>query len=258
MAPAAPLLAQVERDHRPGEPSPNTGTTAADRTSSRPEWGRHMIRERTSVSSTARTIAARSERMIQIALGTGTSPSPPVRPRVWVALALVASIAVLMLAGCGKSQDVGTVAGSAASPGDYVSQSVESASPMPLPGGAGSGPSGEGRAALPADSLAPDLVVSTSDTLGLPGKSVDLTARTSPDVVGVTLWDGLGQKQAFVYDSTADLWRASFRVPLAASHERLGLAVTAGNHTGKWRRVWVFLKTTPEAPKAEMTPPPGS
>ena len=216
-----------------------------------------MIRERTSVSSAARTIAPRPERMVQTELETGTTLSAPERPKALAALALVASIAALVLAGCGKSQDVGAVAGSASGAGDYASQSVESSSPVPLADGAASGPGGE-RSAVPADSIAPDLVVSTSDTLGLPGRSVDLTARTSADVVGVTLWDGLGQKQAFVYDSTADLWRTSFRVPLAASRERLGLAVTAGNHAGKWRRVWVFLKTTPEAPRAEVTPPPGS
>jgi len=169
-----------------------------------------------------------------------------------------AAIVVLTLAGCGKSQNVGAVAGSAASPGNYVSQSVESTSPVPMSSGAESRPSGEESGAVPADSLAPDLVVFASDTLGMPGKSLDLTARTSPDVVGVTLWDGLGQKQAFVYDSTVDLWRASYRVPLAASRERLGLAVTAANHAGKWRRVWVFLRTTPDAPRAEATPPPGS
>jgi hypothetical protein len=217
-----------------------------------------MIREHTSVSSAARAIAPRPEGIVENTLETGTSPSAPERPRALAALALVASIAALTLAGCGKSQDVGAVAGSAAGAGDYVSQSVESTSPVPLPGGAGSEPGGERSTAVPADSIAPDLVVSASDTLGLPGRSVDLIARTSADVIGVTLWVGLGQKQAFVYDSTADLWRTSFRVPLAASHERLGLAVTAGNHAGKWRRVWVFLKTTPEAPRAEVTPPPGS
>lgn len=218
-----------------------------------------MKRERTSVGSTARGTAARPEvGMIEGATGLEASALRTERPRAMVALALIASVAGLMLAGCGKKQDAGTVVGTAARPADYAGPPIESASPVPAQGAGERGAGGEGSAAVPADSLAPDLVVSVSDTLGLKGRSVDVTTRTSADVIGVTLWDGLGQKQAFAYDSTADFWRASYRVPLGASHERLGLAVTARNHAGKWRRVWVFLKTAPEAPRAEVAPPPGS
>ena len=51
------------------------------------------------------------------------------------------------------------------------------------------------------------------------------------------LWDGIHDRQAFAYDSTNSLWRATYRVPLKPSFERVGLSVTAQNESNRWRRV---------------------
>jgi hypothetical protein len=199
-----------------------------------------MMNERRSVSSTARGIAARPNGGMEALRGVSSGTI--------IAFVVIAFIAVLMVAGCARSKDADVVAGTAASPVNYEGPPAEPASPAPIEATASKGQGVDEGAVVGPDALAPDLAVTMSDTLGLPGTSVQLTARTSPDVVGVTLWDGLGQKQAFVHDSTANLWRASYRVPLGASHGRLGLAVTARNPAGRWQRVWSFLTTAPAEP----------
>lgn len=102
--------------------------------------------------------------------------------------------------------------------------------------------------AVPADSLPPDVSALAADSLASPGESVEVAARTTPDVVEVSLWDGIGRKQSFAYDSTAGLWRGRYRVPLAVRGDRLGLAVIAKNGLGLRHRVWVFLRIERGAP----------
>ena len=80
------------------------------------------------------------------------------------------------------------------------------------------------------------------DTLVTPGETVELTARGTPDVVEVTLWDGVHERLAFTRDAEGNTWRVQYRVPLRLKSERLGLSVTAKNEAGRWRRVWLFLK----------------
>jgi hypothetical protein len=71
---------------------------------------------------------------------------------------------------------------------------------------------------------------------------VEVSARASADAAEVFLWDGIGRKQSFTYDSTSGIWRARYRVPLGAAADRLGLSVTARNRFDLRHRVWVFVR----------------
>jgi hypothetical protein len=99
------------------------------------------------------------------------------------------------------------------------------------------------------DSLPPDVDASIAESQVTPGTIIEVRAKGSPDVEEVLLSDGRGKPQRFVYDPTADLWRASYRVPVRITGERLELAVTARNEIGRWRRVWVFGVVEREAAK---------
>lgn len=93
---------------------------------------------------------------------------------------------------------------------------------------------------------APDLDATVTQSVVLPGDSVEVIARATPDAVTVTLWDGYQDRQPFTYDAATNLWRAVYRVPLRASWDRLGLSVTARNDANRWGRVWVFLNMKEE------------
>ena len=94
--------------------------------------------------------------------------------------------------------------------------------------------------------LPPEVVVSAPDSLVVPGSIVQVTAEGSSDVTEVMLSDGRGQSRPFVFDATANVWRASYRVPLRSTTERLGLSVTATNGGSRWKRVWIFLQVLPK------------
>jgi len=106
-------------------------------------------------------------------------------------------------------------------------------------------PSGEPKSQIPmarsGDPQPPDLEVMTSDTTVERRDRVDVTARTTADAVEVVMWDGIGDRQALIYDEAANVWRGSYRVPLNTPADRLGLSVTAKDGEKRWRRVWVFL-----------------
>ena len=99
-------------------------------------------------------------------------------------------------------------------------------------------------------SLPPDLSATVMDTEVTPGESVQLYVEATPDVVEMTLWDGLHDKQSLTYDSEAKVWQGSYRVPLSSTG-RIGLSVTARNDASRWRRVWVFLTVSRDEAKAE-------
>ena len=111
----------------------------------------------------------------------------------------------------------------------------------------GESSSSEGHAASQAASEPPDVVASIADSLVAPGGVVTVIATGSPDVVSMTLADGIGREKALTYDSGANVWRTTYRVPLKASSERIGFSITARNAQQQWRRVWLF----PTAPRAE-------
>lgn len=92
-----------------------------------------------------------------------------------------------------------------------------------------------------SDALPPEVDAAVVDSTVTPGSVVEISALASSDVVDMGLSDGIGKEQPFSYDSTMNVWRALYRVPIRTSKDRLGLAVTATNQTGHWRRVWVFL-----------------
>jgi hypothetical protein len=118
----------------------------------------------------------------------------------------------------------------------------------------GESSSSEGNAASQAASEPPDVVASIADSLAAPGTVVTVIATGSPDVVSMTLADGIGREKALAYDSGANVWKTTYRVPLKASSERLGFSITAKNGRQQWRRVWLFPTAT-QVPAAADTVP---
>lgn len=94
--------------------------------------------------------------------------------------------------------------------------------------------------------LPPEIVVNVTDSLVVPGSVVEITAEGSSDVTEIVLSDGRGQSRPFVFDASANVWRASYRVPLRSPTERLGLSATATNGGSRWKRVWIFLNVLPK------------
>lgn len=178
------------------------------------------------------------------------------RSTQWNRGALATTLATLMslAIGCGNQHEART----SGSPGTGQDRVVASSS---VPAGASltahearstAGP--ERIAAVSNDALPPDVDASIADSLVTPGTIIEITAKGSPDVEEVMLADGIGKPQRFAYDASADLWRASYRVPVRVVGDRLGLSVTAKNDLHHWRRVWVFAVVEREASK-EPAPP---
>ena len=182
--------------------------------------------------------------------GEGVLPSRHEAHRLMIRAAWGAAVLLMVLAagflalGCGpqKNDRVSTVPEPATAVGGQ-SQSGTTALPASTSGPAKvtREPNSEELAAASVDSLSPDVAASASDTPVVPGTAIEITAEGSPDVVAITLGDDSGSKQAFAYDSSADLWRAAYRVPVKIKTARPALSVTARNASGRWRRVWVFL-----------------
>jgi len=163
---------------------------------------------------------------------------------------IVTVLASLSLAGCGGNEgahqaDAGTGQTGAIEP----FTSVASASDATVPAGIQPVRTNE---SVPADSLAPDVIAHAEQSVATPGTSVEITAQASKDAVEVFMWDGIGRKQAFAYDSTADVWRARYRVPLGIKGDKIGLSVTAKNGLDLRNRVWVFVRI--ERPASAETP----
>jgi hypothetical protein len=173
----------------------------------------------------------------------------PARAACGCAFLLAALVVSLLLASCGEknthssgNQPKGVVATmSGGSPSNPAVAQVA----------AQDGERKSDRVAAPSGLVSPDVSVELADTVITPGETVELIARVSDDVSEIELWDGFHDKQVFVHDSTAKVWRATYRVPLRPARERLGLSVTAKNDAHRWRRVWVFLRIPRETPEAE-------
>jgi hypothetical protein len=161
------------------------------------------------------------------------------------ALAALAFVAV----GCGGGERAGTPVGASGGPEAVAASAASAAAPLAVVAGPPV-PDAERVAEVSNDSLPPDVAASVTDSLIVPGTIVEITAEGSPDVEEILLSDGIGRPQRFVYDPAADLWRASYRVPVRVAGDRLGLAVTAKNELHRWRRVWVFLSVQREARKS--------
>lgn len=163
------------------------------------------------------------------------------------ALASALVVAAVLAVGCGGQERAGSSA-SAGSSQDAVAASAAVPGSGPLAGGTGQVIADQ-VAAVSNDSLPPDVDASIADPMVTPGTIVEVRAKGSPDVEEVLLSDGRGKPQRFVHDPASDLWRASYRVPVSITGERLELAVTAKNDIGRWRRVWVFGVVEREAAK---------
>ena len=103
--------------------------------------------------------------------------------------------------------------------------------------------------------LPPDIVAMGPETIAIPGSVVTIAAVGSTDVTSVTLTDRAGEKAPFTYDSEANLWRVTYRVPLRADTEKLALSVTATTDANRWKRVWVFLRLREESAQPTGTAP---
>ena len=151
----------------------------------------------------------------------------------------VAAVAAgVLVAGCGSSDRASSRVSENAptvSTQESATTRVASATPATVP----SGLSAQDMAVR--EGLPPDLSVSVGDTLVAPGEVVEFTVSGTDDVTQVALSDGRDEPTPFVRDSTANVWRAKYRVPLKPRHDRLGVSVTARTGNDRWRRVWVFL-----------------
>jgi hypothetical protein len=182
--------------------------------------------------------------------GEGVLPSRHEAHRLIIRAAWGAAVLLMVLAagflafGCGQQSN--DRVSSAPQPATAVAAQAQPGATLPASTtGSGNGtrePNSEALAAASTDSLSPDVAASVSDTPVVPGTAIEITAEGSPDVVAVTLGDDSGSKQAFAYDSSADLWRAAYRVPVKIKNDRPALSVTARNASGRWRRVYVFLE----------------
>ena len=165
------------------------------------------------------------------------------------ALALALITLAIVAIGCGGEKQAQT-SSSTSTGQEAVAASTAGTMVPPHTGGEVAAASGPVEiAAVTNDSLPPDVDASIGESQVTPGTIIEVTAKGSPDVQEVLLSDGLGKPQRFAYDSTADLWHASYRVPVRIPGERLGLAVTAKNELSRWRRVWVFVGAQPEVAK---------
>ncbi|MEK7347590.1 MAG: hypothetical protein AABZ94_01830 [Candidatus Eisenbacteria bacterium] len=182
-------------------------------------------------------------------------------------VAVAASFLLLLVAlGCGKEEKrvsastsdargLAVVAAPVSTPaqGDGASRTTLTSGVAEIQGGvshdeaSSEAPAAEGDGALP-----PEVVVSVPDSLAVPGSIVEITAEGSADVTAITLSDGRGQTRPFAYDAGANVWRASYRVPLRSATERLGLSATATNGGNRWKRVWIFLNVLPKQTTAAV------
>jgi len=197
--------------------------------------------ERNSRPAPERVLAAGGERE---QLASGEAHRLLVRVAWGTATLLILMAAGFLAFGCGQQSN--DRVSSAPEPATAVAAQAQSGATLPASTtGSGNGtrePNSEALAAASTDSLSPDVAVSVSDSPVVPGTAIEITAQGSPDVVAVTLGDDSGSKQAFGYDSSADLWRAAYRVPVKIKNDRPALSVTARNASGRWRRVYVFLE----------------
>lgn len=154
-------------------------------------------------------------------------------------MAFAVTAACLLLQGCGGNKVESASSGTSDGGSGAVSAVVASATPLPTSNSSAVQPQSQPAG---AEGLPPEIAIGEIDNQVLPGQPVQLEVFGTPDVTTMTLSDGLGSPKAFVHDTTGDVWRASYRVPLKPRTDRIGLSVMAQNDLGRWRRVWLFLE----------------
>ena len=148
--------------------------------------------------------------------------------------------------GAGSPGVVATPASTAAAGGGTTAASVTAGVMDTESHATGAEATGQTPPAEQAITLPPEIVANVTDSLVVPGSVVEITAEGSSDVTEIVLSDGRGQSRPFVFDASANVWRASYRVPLRSTTERLGLSATATNGGSRWKRVWIFLNVLPK------------
>ena len=169
---------------------------------------------------------------------------------------LAASLAVVLVAiGCGRQETQSKAAvkegkgmrlasSQTGGPRDEVASNAALAAETPPVETAGTGSENPvAGTATSAVSEPPDVNAAIADSIIVPGGVVTVTAHTSSDAVAVTLSDGIGKPKPFTYDAGAGQWTTTYRVPLRAASERIGLSITAKNAQNQWSRVWVFTRS---------------
>lgn len=167
-------------------------------------------------------------------------------------LLLVAVLAsVLTLAGCGAQSGQNASSDTQAQAAQSANQAVAASVSTPAPASVPASTPTELKPSAP-EAAAPDIVASVEDTLVTPGAAIEISVHGTPDVSEMALSDGINDSQALVYDASTNLWHVNYRVPLRPRQERIGLSVTARNSATHWRRVWLFLHVTSEAPEVKV------
>lgn len=175
----------------------------------------------------------------------------------WVgatAIALVATVA--LLEGC-SGGDSTRLASSVPADGSSQQQAVV-ASTEGLAGVQGTVPFTQSQ---PLDdpegprSVPPDVIVAASDTFVTAGQPIEVHVQGTDDITEMALSDGRGDALPMVFDSTTNVWRVNYRVPLRPRTDRLGLSVTAKNDSNRWRRVWLFLQVDDGKQQVETETP---
>jgi hypothetical protein len=189
-----------------------------------------------------------SEKRISRCAAEGPGPSRALR--AWTVGHCLLGLLAAALAGCGggerrtASHDLDSGA-MVTVPVHETSRDVRAlaAAATALDGVQSERPSGGSPAPVPEGGMPPDIVVSASNTRVVPGEVIDIVVEATPDVVEMSLWDGIGGRLPMVYDADLRAWHVAYRVPLKLPWERTGLAVTAKNEDRRWRRAWVFIET---------------
>jgi len=177
---------------------------------------------------------------------------------VWVGGTLVALIAtVAVLDSCGNSRTSASRRVSYEQQNATAPQAVV-ASTGPISAETSTGLDAVNTVGGAQDGLTvpPDVLASVSDSFVKPGQPIEVSVEGTPDITEMALSDGRGDAIPMVRDSSGQVWKVNYRVPLRPRTDRLGLAVTATNDTHRWRRVWVFLQVGDGEQHVEATEKP--
>ena len=158
------------------------------------------------------------------------------------AIALVATVA--LLEGC-SGGDSSKLASSTGDAGTSQQQLAVVASTDGLAGVSGTVPFTQSQPLEDPEvlkSVPPDVIVAASDTFVTAGQPIVVKVEGTADITEMALSDGRGDALPMVRDSSSNVWRVNYRVPLRPIADRLGLSVTAKNESNRWRRVWLFLQ----------------
>jgi hypothetical protein len=176
--------------------------------------------------------------------------------RAWVAATVVALVAtVTLLESCGSDSSSIKPAASQHETTATQQQNVVASTDGLQASANGSLQEPQVESSGELKSVPPDAVVAVSDTFVTAGQPIEVVVQGTSDVTEMALSDGRGDTLPMVRDSTSDVWRVNYRVPLRPKTDRLGLAVTAKNDAHMWRRVWVFLQVDNGKQKAETDTP---